>query len=770
MPDRWRRAPLVCAGVLSHCARLGMSRWYRPPTPTLYESIDEELDALEIEGVPGPALKHAAPQAWSPAVFEPQDESDDDLAEQFDENEDDMHASGIPAARGWRLDPRHADSFAFKDRVLRMFSEQLGILGWAPEHVAPGALPLVPERVTIKRITNALTNAVFFVGYDAASLPAPPTVLLRVYGAGSEALLSRRAELLILHTLSSLYEIGPHILGTFANGRVEEFYECYSIGQEGMRDLGTPRAEGPAHWVARRMREMHEVPLDVMRTILEQGDLKSTSAGFGRGIENHIMASSHRPRRQRRQPPGATSPAWQSYSYFAHPSPGLFSRRANASTMSFDSLATSYDSAASPRSTLFTPMDAPQGDSSAMSPLSLGPSDAPLQPTSHGPYPGVWRRLKRWTREASKVIELVNAFALSPEGRVVCDAHGVSSLPVSVDAPRTPRLPPAASLRATRVYFRDMMLSLLACDLSMLCREIAEYKQYVRKWEQVEGKSRRVFCHNDSQCGNLLLLRVDQHGELPAMASGMPRDHQSVVSTSPQSPVLEATRSRRRSRSRSRASEPHQRLVVIDFEYATPNPRAFDIANHFHEWRSNYLHPTYSWSLRHHGAYPTQEQRQQWLHAYVDQGQRMRRRSTSASKLCTNESVPPISDISLPPAVLSRTPSTPSFSPLTPLTPHGAQAQVDRLEQEVHVWSPATHAVWGLWGIVIARNDIETLLAHVKSHVRTTPEGLVYEDPGEPAPPCDEKGAEDFDNLRFALGRIELFREELGERGIGRRL
>lgn len=148
----------------------------------------------------------------------------------------------------------------------------------------------------------------------------------------------------------------------------------------------------------------------------------------------------------------------------------------------------------------------------------------------------------------------------------------------------------------------------------------------------------------------------------------------------------------------------------------------------------------------------------------------MRRRSTSASKLCTNESVPPISDISLPPAVLSRTPSTPSFSPLTPLTPHGAQAQVDRLEQEVHVWSPATHAVWGLWGIVIARNDIETLLAHVKSHVRTTPEGLVYEDPGEPAPPCDEKGAEDFDNLRFALGRIELFREELGERGIGRRL
>jgi len=73
---------------------------------------------------------------------------------------------------------------------------------------------------------------VFFVSYgpsketlekleSGSSISPPPTVLLRVYGIGCEVLLSRRAELLILHTLSSLYEIGPHILGTFGNGRVE---------------------------------------------------------------------------------------------------------------------------------------------------------------------------------------------------------------------------------------------------------------------------------------------------------------------------------------------------------------------------------------------------------------------------------------------------------------------------------------------------------------------------------------------------------------------
>ena len=45
--------------------------------------------------------------AWSPAVYAVQDDSDDELAEHFDVDEEDMHAAGIPAARGWRLDARY---------------------------------------------------------------------------------------------------------------------------------------------------------------------------------------------------------------------------------------------------------------------------------------------------------------------------------------------------------------------------------------------------------------------------------------------------------------------------------------------------------------------------------------------------------------------------------------------------------------------------------------------------------------------------------------
>ena len=636
-----------------------------------------------------------------------------------------------------------------------MFCRALKLQGWA--RTSDEATPLDPDLLQLKRISGAFTNAVFFVSYRApAGLRPPPTVLLRVYGSGSNALLSRRTELLILHTLSSLYEIGPHIMGTFANGRVEEFYQCDPIGREGMRDFGTgsppgPLGEGTAQWVARRMRELHEVPLDVMRTVLEQGDLKSSS--FGRGIENHIMASSHY-RRRHASKSNTASPAWQSYSYFAHPSPALMSRHGNISTVSFDSLATSYDSTSS-GSLRYTP-SAPAcattsgGDLLNMSPLALGPSSAPMQPPV-GPYPGVWRRLKRWTREASKVIELVNDFLSSPEGTAVCDALDFpEKLPTSIgDGPSTSRVR-AKDLVSTASYWKDMLLGLLAVDLPLLCLEIAEYKQYVRGWERSEGKSRRVFCHNDSQYGNLLKLRLDEHGQLPAMASGMPRAGMSPGIASP----------RRRC---SSSVSPHQRLVVIDFEYASSNPRAYDIANHFHEWRANYSGPN-SWSLTDHGAYPSPEERERWLRVYVEQGLVLKKRVTATSKL----NMDLVSDMSLPPAVTSLPASASGHrTAVSPTVPEDfIVTEVDRLEREVHVWSPATHAVWGLWGVVMARDDILGLIESTRKHIRTTPEGLVYE-PHAQEPNSIVQGSEDFDNLKFGLCRFELFREELMQRGVG---
>lgn len=627
-----------------------------------------------------------------------------------------------------------------------MFRDELTLPGWTDEQAEPALRPLQPAYVDLKRISGALTNAVFFVSYTppcGACTHRPPTVLLRVYGAGSESLLSRRTELLILHTLSSLYEIGPHIMGTFGNGRVEEFYECDTIGVAGMRDLGVPGREGTAQWVARRMRELHEVPLDLIRTVMEQGDLKApTTKGFGRGIENHIMASSHRPRRRTRtaQNADAASPAVQSYSYFAHPSP-LITRHSNAS---FDSLATSYDSPASfggrsPRGGAYT------GELS-MSPLALGPSSAPITHT-HAPYPGVWRRLKRWMREASKVIELVNAFLATPEGRAVTAALQLpAALPVKAHGEPPTVTYVSKQLRATAKHFDAMLKALLAFDLPWFCLEIAEYKAWVRRWEHEVGKSRLVFCHNDSQHGNLLKLRANERGELPRMAAGMRRD-----TAAPNSPDLLA----RDTRPMRPFAAPHQQLVVIDFEYASPNPRAFDIANHFNEWRANYNAPRDSWSHYAHGAYPSTAERRCWLQAYVEQGHALGARM-GAAKLSSPDSLP-ISDMELPPAVTdTQVPRTPQQS-----RERSIAAEIDRLEEEVRVWSPATNAIWALWGIVIARDEILALIADARTRIRRMDDGTLTYTPPPPPAVDGANDSEPFDNLRFSLGRMEIFRNEM---------
>ncbi|WFD32724.1 choline kinase [Malassezia sp. CBS 17886] len=795
-----------------------MEAYGRRPRGAEGGSMDAELDALTLEGIgaldaelaeSGSAPACAA-ELGSGSAVATLHESDGD-SEELSENEEDMHAVGIPAARGWYLDPRTFDTPAFRAKVLAMLSEELALEGWASRDVPAPLLPLDQAHLRVKRISGALTNAVFFVSYaapGAAPRSTPPTVLLRVYGFASEALLSRREELLILHTLSSLYEIGPHIMGTFANGRVEEFYQCEPLSRADLRDFGDASAEGTAQWIARRMRELHEVPLDMMRTVLEQGDVKATSgSGFGRGIANHIMSASHPPWRKSRAAEGTRM---KGYSHFAHPSPRPFASHANSSTMSFDSLATSYDSVAS---FCLSPTQGvgeqllreEEAGGLSMSPLALGPATAPVCESK--PYPGVWRRIKRWTREASKVVEMVNAFGMTQEGKVVTEALGIpNGLPVTVqeEAAAAACRVTAASLAAPRESLVGTMQALLALDLPQLCLEMSRYKQWVRQWEQREGRSRRVLCHNDSQYGNLLLLRVDDSGSLPAMAAGMPRGD---ANSSPRVRAVDSPSGRPRSRSRVRARAPHERLVVIDFEYATANPRAYDIANHFHEWRANYHDLQSPWALS-HGDYPSAAERVRWLRAYVEQGRALRR--FAPEKIGHSEPHPP--DMLLPPSALDsgglgvrRTSGQDGESdaggsragqrrrgaaggqdgdvrgggqwraaPLRRTVGERCDSmreaaivrEVARLEEEIHVWSPATHAVWGLWGIVVARERIGALLTDARACVVEKDDQLVYI-PREHDTVCGEAGsAENFDNLRYALGRIELFRAELRKRGL----
>lgn len=91
------------------------------------------------------------------------------------------------------------------------------------------------------------------------------------------------------------------------------------------------------------------------------------------------------------------------------------------------------------------------------------------------------------------------------------------------------------------------------------------------------------FCHNDTQYGNLLLKSsFDSKRVVPGTTNKHDKD-----------------------------------LVVIDFEYSGPNFPAFDIADHFCEWMSDY-HDTERPYFVHDQMYPSQKEMLNMLTSYVE--------------------------------------------------------------------------------------------------------------------------------------------------------
>ncbi|KAI0050717.1 kinase-like protein [Auriscalpium vulgare] len=187
-------------------------------------------------------------------------------------------------------------------------------------------------------------------------------------------------------------------------------------------------------------------------------------------------------------------------------------------------------------------------------------------------------------------------------------------------------LPPARhvlSLPSLPARARD------ALDLDVFQTKWETYMHWLEQQEAAHTPSPRVFCHNDAQYGNLLRLNK--------LKAGLPEHHQ---------------------------------IIVVDFEYAAPNPAAFDIANHFHEWTADYhgatphvLDPT---------RYPSLAQRRVFYRAYLAH--------TLESRFAA-------------------------------LAEDARARELERLEQQVRAWSPASHAMWAVWGLVQAREDVEGVVA-----------------------------------------------------------
>jgi choline kinase len=98
---------------------------------------------------------------------------------------------------------------------------------------------------------------------SGASKRRPMQLLLRIYGPQSDNLIDRDEELQILRRLARK-RIGPRLLGTFSNGRFEEFLHAKTLEASDLRVPETSKQ------IAKRMRELHD-GIDLLPSEIEKG-------------------------------------------------------------------------------------------------------------------------------------------------------------------------------------------------------------------------------------------------------------------------------------------------------------------------------------------------------------------------------------------------------------------------------------------------------------------------------------------------------------------
>ncbi|KAH7316665.1 kinase-like domain-containing protein [Stachybotrys elegans] len=137
----------------------------------------------------------------------------------------------------------------FKNEIIRI-AHTLRLKGWRRVPLDSGNL------ISVERLSGALTNAVYVVTPpadlpDNGSRNTPKKVLLRVYGPQAEHLIDRENELQVLQRLARK-KIGPRLLGTFQNGRFEQYFNSITLTPFDLREPDTSKQ------IAKRMRELHD--------------------------------------------------------------------------------------------------------------------------------------------------------------------------------------------------------------------------------------------------------------------------------------------------------------------------------------------------------------------------------------------------------------------------------------------------------------------------------------------------------------------------------
>ncbi|OBA19400.1 kinase-like protein [Metschnikowia bicuspidata var. bicuspidata NRRL YB-4993] len=166
------------------------------------------------------------------------------------------------------------------------------------------------------------------------------------------------------------------------------------------------------------------------------------------------------------------------------------------------------------------------------------------------------------------------------------------------------------------------------------------------KYDETALSDNYRFCHNDTQYGNLLIKStfnpkdvVQSDGDLPSLNTSNRRDAD---------------------------------LAVIDFEYSGANFPAFDIADHFSEWMSDYHDEEKPYYI-HEDKYPTQTQQFNLLKSYVEYNFQF-----------------PSSNLKTKTQFRSRTDDIKSLM----------EHEVKKLYNEIIYWRATVQIFWLVWGLI----------------------------------------------------------------------
>nr|XP_032826429.1 choline kinase alpha-like isoform X2 [Petromyzon marinus] len=162
-----------------------------------------------------------------------------------------------------------------------------------------------------------------------------------------------------------------------------------------------------------------------------------------------------------------------------------------------------------------------------------------------------------------------------------------------------------------------------------------------------------VFCHNDCQEGNILLLEDEV-----------------------------------------KANE--DKLMIIDFEYCSYNYRGFDIGNHFCEWSYDYTHDVWPFFTANLDKYPSHEQQLHFLRHYLAETQ-AGNHMNGCSSAPENHVGGGQNDVSGGGRLSGRSADSAGLP-----TASGDTAVLEAIVVEVNRFALASHFFWGLWSILQA--------------------------------------------------------------------